>query len=142
MQYLYAAGDSVSYDTVKRIDTSIAEGQLQKFVDNGNVPIPDNFVTGWFVQFAADHLDMQESTVDGKGSFHVTQMGAFQRGPPSPVSSTITKIEKSTALGKIPQDFHQLESMEVCRRPSPHFCITCGKTVVVKQEVQTLILPG
>ena len=36
---------------------------------------------GRFAQFAADNLDINEETLDGKGTFHVTQMVAFQRGP-------------------------------------------------------------
>ncbi len=43
--------------------------------------MPDNLVKLKFVQFAADNIDIIEETIDGKGTFHATQIAAFQRGP-------------------------------------------------------------
>ena len=43
---------------------------------NGEV-IPPNFVDGCdgrFVQFTADNIDINDSTLDGKNTFHATQM--------------------------------------------------------------------
>ena len=37
---------------------------------------------GRFVHFSTDNVDINEYTLDGKGTFHATQVAAWQRGPP------------------------------------------------------------
>ena len=74
IEYLHDAGNSISYPTINRIDSSIAHAQLSRFEKNDNKFIPENLVPGKFIQFAADNFDMQEETLDGKGTLHVTQM--------------------------------------------------------------------
>ncbi len=108
VDYLSKAGDSISYMIIRRIDTSIADDQLIKLVANDNTPVPDNLESNRCVQFAADNLDMQETTVDGQGSFHVTQMCAFQRGPPPKHDIKPTVISKSDTLHDVPPDFHNI----------------------------------
>lgn len=49
--------------------------------DNGSV-VPPNLVEGRFVHFSTDNVDINEATLDGKGTFHATQVAAWQRGPP------------------------------------------------------------
>ena len=33
-----------------------------------------------FTHFTADNIDINDSTLDGKNTFHATQMAAWQRG--------------------------------------------------------------
>ena len=55
IDYLHASGDSISYDTVERITTTIAEKELTRFSANGNIFVPETLVPESFVQFAADN---------------------------------------------------------------------------------------
>ena len=69
---VHAAGHCISYDQVRRIDTSVAKLELQSFVDNDNVSVPLNIEPTKFFQFSADNIDIIEETLDGKGIFHAT----------------------------------------------------------------------
>ena len=111
VDHLHDCGDSVSYDTVQRITTSIAEARLSEFEKNDNTFIPRGIVPNKFVQFTADNLDMLEETLDGKGTFHVTQMAAFQTGPGVPTSVEGTSIGRSKSLKKVPPKFHQIHTV-------------------------------
>lgn len=117
IEYLHMAGDSISYPTVNRIDSSIAQSQLSRFEENDNTFVPESVVPGKFVQFAADNFDMQEETLDGKGTLHVTQMAVFQRGPPNPQAEKETTIGRRTSIGDIPPAFHHITPSEA---PSQH----------------------
>ena len=112
IEYLHMAGDSTSYPTVNRIDSSIAQSQISRFEENDNTFVPEGVVPGKFVQFAADNFDMQEETLDGKGTLHVTQMAVFQRGPPNPQSKKETTIGRRTSIGNIPPTFHHITPSE------------------------------
>lgn len=106
--YLHDCGDSISYPTVNRIDSSIAEFQVSRFQENENTFISESLVPGRFIQFAADNFDMLEETLDGKGTLHVTQIAAFQRGPPNPSGRQKSTIGRNTSLQQVPKEFHQL----------------------------------
>lgn len=80
---VHVSRDSIGYDTGKRITTTIAEKELARFSVNGNTCVPEDFVHGRFLHFAADNLDVLEDTFDGRGTFHIIQMAAFQRGLPN-----------------------------------------------------------
>ena len=101
INYLHAAGDSISYATVQRIDISIAQDQLSRFVDNNNLFTPESIVPGRFFQFAADNLDILEETLDGRGTSQVTQMGIFQRGPENPYITQDTTIGRNRSLKNV-----------------------------------------
>ena len=49
-----------------------------------------------------------EETLDGRGTFHVTQMVAFQPGPSCKDRAEETTIGRSKSLKNIPTDFHKL----------------------------------
>lgn len=122
VDYLYSSGDSVSYDTLRKIDTTIATDQLARFEENGNVVIPRTLVADRFVQFSADNLDIIEETLDGKGTFHVTQMAAFQRGPPQQLNREASTIGNAKSLKSIPTELNQLQTAKIGpQRPSPKF---------------------
>ena len=110
VQMLHAAGHCISYDVLQRIDTGLAQEQIERFQANDNTPIPENLVNGQFLQFAADNIDILEETLDGKGTFHATQMAVFQYGPPKQltpkeVSST---IKRDRALREIPPELNEI----------------------------------
>ena len=112
IDYLHASGDSISYDTVERITTTIAEKELTRFSANGNIFVPETLVPERFVQFAADNLDILEETLDGKGTFHVTQMAAFQRGPPNKERVDTVTMSRNRSLKNIPPEYHELATSE------------------------------
>ncbi len=76
---VHNAGHCISYDQVRRLDTTLAKKALDQYSENGNMPIPTNIAPGHFFQFSADNIDIIEETLDGRGTFHATQMVAFQR---------------------------------------------------------------
>ena len=77
------ARHSISYSQVQRVDTTLAKRILDKFMENGNFPVPPNLLEDKVLQFAADNIDIIEETLDSKGTFHATHMVAFQRGDPT-----------------------------------------------------------
>ena len=106
VKLVHAAGHCISYDQVGRIDTSIAKTELQSFVDNDNVSVPLNIEPNKFFQFSTDNKDIIEETLDGKGTFHATQMVAFQKGTTREVTLDLS-ICKEKRLD-VPDFFHTL----------------------------------
>ena len=47
-------------------------------LDNGSV-VPPNLTPGKFVHITADNVGINDATLDGKNTFHATQMTAWQR---------------------------------------------------------------
>ena len=125
IDFLHSSGDSISYDTVQRITTSIAEKELSRWAENNNTYIPKNLVQSRFTQFAADNFDIVEETLDGKGTFHVTQMAAFQRGPPNQYNLDEMCTSRTKSLSDVPPTFHELATsdnpiQQVCIHDSLH----------------------
>ena len=81
VQLLHLAGHSVSYETVLRVDNTIANDVIERFKQNGNVFAPRNFTesTTNYTRYAADNIDINEETLSGMGTFHATQAAAFQQ---------------------------------------------------------------
>ena len=77
---VHHAGHCISYDQVRRLDTTLAQIHLDRYAENGNVPVPSNLAANTFSQFTADNIDLIEETHHGMGIFHATQMVTFQRG--------------------------------------------------------------
>ena len=77
----HQAGHVMSYRDIIKLDTALAEKTLTTMDADGSV-VPPNLVEGRFVHFSTDNVDINEATVDGKGTFHATQVAAWQRGPP------------------------------------------------------------
>ena len=75
------AGHVMSYREIIKLDTALAKKTLETMDDDGAV-VPKNLVKGRFVHFSTDNVDINEYTLDGKGTFHATQVAAWQRGPP------------------------------------------------------------
>ena len=82
----HSAGATIGIDTIRRMDTTIANEILQKFEENNRIFIPDGLVPyepGRLILGSVDNIDVNESTIHGKGTFHCTQWNTWQRGPPS-----------------------------------------------------------
>ena len=78
---MHAAGHSVNYDTVLRMDNTIANDVLERYRESGNVFVPRNFTgttnPAGYTRFAVDNIDINEETLNGMGTFHCV----LQEGP-------------------------------------------------------------
>jgi len=79
---LHASGHCISIDTIRRIDTSIANDILDRADANDGVFIPEvirPFETSGLVLSSCDNIDVLEETIDGNNTTHYTQMAVWQR---------------------------------------------------------------
>jgi len=74
------AGHYLSYERVLQVDTSLAESTLESLDPATGVIIPPNIVANKFIHYTADNIDILDETLDGKNTFHATQMAVWQRG--------------------------------------------------------------
>ncbi len=81
VDYTHVAGTSVAYETTLHIITSPAEKEIDRFIENDNTCVLECFIQGRMVQFVSNNFDHNKETIDGKGTFHITQCVAFQSGP-------------------------------------------------------------
>lgn len=51
-------------------------------MDDDGAVVPQNLVKGRFVHFSTDNVDINEYTLDGKGTLHATQVAAWQCDAP------------------------------------------------------------
>lgn len=104
---------------MQRVDTTLSKRILDKCNDNGGFPVPPNLAESRFLQFAADNIDIIKDALDGKGTFHATQMVAFQRGKADQGGQL--PLGKESSL-QIPVELQQLHNApEVIGRPQPRF---------------------
>lgn len=75
-----SAGHTLSYKDVLRIDTGLAERSLQSMDERSGHFLPLNLKRSVFTHFTADNIDISDSTLDGKQTFHATQIACWQRG--------------------------------------------------------------
>ena len=75
----YRAGHITSYHDILKLDTALAENTLQTMSTDGSA-LPPNLMKDRFVHFSADNIDINDRTLDGKNTFHATQVAAWQRG--------------------------------------------------------------
>ena len=102
----------MSYHGILKLDTALAENTLQTMSTDGSV-LPPNLVKYRFVHFSTDNIDINDRTLDGKNTFHATQVAAWQRRPPS--KDILNCIKLSTR-----------ETLNVTRRHEQYF--TCQHT--------------
>jgi hypothetical protein len=70
--------------------------------------VPPNLVPGRFVHFTCDNIDINDFHLDGKNSFHATQVAAWQRGPEGDMGlRTLQPSNKDSTL-KVPDDMDEL----------------------------------
>ena len=70
----HAANHVVSYDTVRRLDTSIAKNILDRYRNNGYTYIPEGIIRGPFLHCSCDNIDVLEETLDGKNTLRVLKI--------------------------------------------------------------------
>ena len=83
VKLFHNAGHIISYNQVLKYDTAMAENTLKALDPQTGAVVPSNLVSGRFVYFSGDNIDINDSTLDGKNTFHATQIAAWQRGPPA-----------------------------------------------------------
>lgn len=117
---LHRCGHSISYVEVLAIRNTIAQNEIEKYIANNSVFVSQNLNRNRFVQFAADNIDVLEETIDGRNTFHATQMVAFQQCPEnqSPFSIPLGKMTKQFIM---PSNFHSLSNSQYMKfkRPLP-----------------------
>ena len=123
----HAAGHTIGIDTIRRFDTSIATDILNRYEENDNVYIPYEiapYCPGRVVLASYDNIDVLEETIDGKNTFHCTQMMLWQRGPvrERPVTGGAIGRARTVTPGCLEQ-LHKLDRayMLVGERPNPVF---------------------
>ena len=95
VELVHYAEHCISYEQVRRLDTTLAQENLQRQFETKNVPIPSNLKANKFFQFAADNIDIIGETLDGMGTFHATQMVTFQRGKKQPARKDFHTLHPS-----------------------------------------------
>lgn len=107
VQLFHNAGHIISYDNVLQVDTALAENTLKSMDEKTGAVTPPNFVPARFVHFSCDNIDINDSNLDGKDSFHATQVAGWQRGPPEDMASDSMQPSKTTTL-KVPQVMEEI----------------------------------
>lgn len=102
----YKAGHVVSYKHVLNLDTAMAQSVLDDLDPATGGIVPQNIVPDRFVQFSADNIDILDASLDGKNTFHATQMTAWQRGPPADMVSLNNLHCRTNGKLNVPHTFH------------------------------------
>ena len=76
---LFDLGVSVHVKWLVRLENRIGNTYLERMISNGGFFVPDNFVKERFTFFAADNIDFNEDTQDGKRTFHGTVIVMYQQ---------------------------------------------------------------
>ena len=74
VQLFHNAGHIISYDSVPQVDTALAESTVKSININTGSVIPPNLINNIFVYFSRDNIDISDSSLDGKYTFHATQV--------------------------------------------------------------------
>ncbi|CAB3991622.1 Hypothetical predicted protein [Paramuricea clavata] len=108
---------SVAQDIVYGV--SNAESVLNTLDEKSGTVIPPNLVQGNFVHFSADNIHILDETLDGKNTFHATQIAAWQRGAEN--SSLLDGVNPSKKRSlNIPESMDKIETI-VARKINPVF---------------------
>lgn len=98
VKLFHNAGHTISYHSLLQVDTAMAEKTLQTMDSVTGAVTPLNFVPGRFTHFTCDNIDINDSTLDGKNTFHATQMAAWQRGPEGDMMMKNLRPSKTESL--------------------------------------------
>lgn len=132
LDLFHTANHTIGIDTVQRIDTSIAQNILQRFVKNGNVYIPDNIIKEQMIHCSGNNIDVLEATLDGKNTFHCTQMLVWQKGPAQQQKNKSTHIQRSRAIKPDSlQAFHTLDHATLSAGDRPSLSYTGATKIEV-----------
>ena len=118
----HRAGHVLSYDDVLQIDTGLAEHTLSTMNMETGVVLPPNTVSDRFAHFSADDIDILDESLDGKNTFHATQMTVFQRCPGNELS--LSSIQSSNKrLLNVPKYMEKLYTVDCPITEKPKFAL-------------------
>ena len=75
------AGHFLSYEQMLQVDTALAEVTKSTMNEDNGAVVPQNLVPGRFIFYTCDNIDINDADLNGKNTFHATQVAAWQRGP-------------------------------------------------------------
>ena len=106
------------------MDTLLAQNALNNYAQHG-VIIPSNFLNAQlpgYIRYANDNIDINEETLDGKGTFHASQTAAFRRYIPGEQTENIEIKPTHSRSLNMPDTFHNLTQTNIgTRKPPPVF---------------------
>ena len=108
------------------METLIALTVLDRYKKNNNIHIPDRIVRGPFLHCSCDNIDVLDETLDGKNTFHCTQMVVWQKSDMSLIvndTATVQKLRERTIKANELSAFQTLSksSVKKTERPKPAF---------------------
>lgn len=116
------------------MDTSLAESTLKSLDLTTGAIIPPNFEAKKFIHYTCDNIDILDETLDGKNTFHATQMAAWQRSQASDESFKNLQPSVKRTLS-VPSALEELDPARItpgiC---TPVFTAPVHKTSVVNPE--------
>lgn len=130
-----SAGHCVTYSKVLQIDNTLADLTLSTIDHTTGSVVPPHFQSAEIIkhenqqllhepilQITADNIDIIADTLDGKNSFHGTQVVAFQRGASSSSASILSEIEmKPKVAFRIPAVLSRIPPEPTLPPFSPNF---------------------
>ena len=128
------AGHCLSYEQVLQVDTSLAESTLKSLDKATGAIIPPNIEANKFIHYTCDNIDILDETLDGKNTFHATQMAAWQRGQTTDAS--LKNLELSTRHTLIvPNGLEELHPVSITRgKCKPVFTAPVDEACFSKSE--------
>ena len=124
VELFHAANHTIGIDTVRRIDTTIAQNIIDRFSKNGYVYIPENIVNDRMLHCSCDRCARSNYRRKEK---NCTQMMVWQRGPvPQQYQddSERKKVLRPRAIKRnVLQEFQRLDHVHLPsgKRPPPSF---------------------
>ena len=94
VQLFHNAGHVISCHSLLEVNTAMAEKTLQAMDPETGAVTPPNFVSGRFTHFTCDNNDINDASLDGKNSFHATQVASWQRGPQGDMMKDLKPSQK------------------------------------------------
>lgn len=121
-------GHCISYDEVVKLEKGFVEQNVANYKEN-DVVIPSNISPGKFVQAAADNLDFNEETLDGKHTTHATTLVLYQRNEAGNFGAeVVTKLNKKRQpLSELKLSVSVMNFSKQCRKLQIPDCLLSGK---------------
>lgn len=139
VELLATSGHCVSYQTLLRIETSLAKCEIDRFIANDRVYVPLAInPDGPMIQFAVDNIDLNVDSTDGKGSFHATNMAVFQdevNGREIPVPTV--KLGRAKSLKDVPRGLTDTDRFFATPKSKPIPVIPEDATHPEQQDILT-----
>ena len=92
-----------------------------------------NLSSSIFAHFTADNVNSNDSSVDGKNTFHATQVAAWQRGPETAAHLSNLRPSVVTSLD-IPDGMQQLDPVNIVEGKSVPLFADCTNGVVYRKR--------